>query len=351
MEELLRTCSRLVRSELKSETSLFVFHRLPAMVKSKVCPATSRARLTEQTRPSRFRFHHLFAILALSSLSLFLYTHRAPPTPPATPLSFCPPSTSRKHIPTVVLHTDGSSARTENRTYWVQHDRASSPFLPFSYPPRDLRFAQRAAAGEGQGPNGQGNLRAVAAEVVEEPTRLCPVYAVAGSRPPVVPTDWNNHKLMFGMSTSPDRVLSSLPVWSHWLPSSSSPLDPNSANADLPLVLILTPPPNPTEALRMREAVEEAQSLGMHVQMRAAEASRFETRYFTLVREMWVEALKRETTHGIITEWFIFACVLSPRQSDDSRVSATTTLSSLTLTRSFVCSRRTTRRRQCCSVR
>jgi hypothetical protein len=113
---------------------------------------------------------------------------------------------------------------------------------------------------------------------------------------------------MFGMSTIPDRVLASLDVWSHWLPSSLQPLDPNSSLIkELPLALILTPPPNPTEAARMREAVDEAQSLGMKVQMKAAEATRFETRYFALVQEMWNEATRIQAEEGVVTEWFVLA--------------------------------------------
>ncbi|KAK4696583.1 hypothetical protein P7C70_g8353, partial [Phenoliferia sp. Uapishka_3] len=113
---------------------------------------------------------------------------------------------------------------------------------------------------------------------------------------------------MFGMSTTPDRVLYNIPVWKHWLPTSSRPLDPLTPLVkDLPLVLILTPPPNPTEEARTREAMDEAQELGMFVEMRMRESDRFETRYFALVEEMWNRAVAREAEHGIKTEWFIFA--------------------------------------------
>jgi hypothetical protein len=116
---------------------------------------------------------------------------------------------------------------------------------------------------------------------------------------------------MFGMSTTPDRVLWNLPVWSHWLPAvpGNAPLDPTNKQqvSELPLLLVLTPPPNPTEEARTREAVDEAQTLGMYVEMRAREADRFETRYFALVEEMWKEALRRESEGGDKTEWFVFA--------------------------------------------
>ena len=43
--------------------------------------------------------------------------------------------------------------------------------------------------------------------------------------------------------------------------------------------------------------------------MKATEADRFETRYFSLVQEMWLEAQSREEATGIVTEWFVFASV------------------------------------------
>lgn len=115
---------------------------------------------------------------------------------------------------------------------------------------------------------------------------------------------------MFGMSTTPDRVLNNLDVWTHWLPLAPDPLDP-VAQPDvvktLPLVLILTPPPNPTEGMRIREAVDEGQALGMHIQIKEIPSDRFETRYFSLVQEMWTEAERRKKEEGVTTDWFVFS--------------------------------------------
>ena len=111
------------------------------------------------------------------------------------------------------------------------------------------------------------------------------------------------------MSTTPDRVLYNIPVWQHWMPAAKSALDPSSpANArNIPRVVILTPPPNPTEAARMREARDEAQGLGMNVDLKQRDSDRFETRYFSLTEEMWEEALKREAEEGVRVEWFVYS--------------------------------------------
>ena len=263
---------------------------------------------------ARLRFHHLLLLLVCISLSLFAYTHRTIPPPPASSLSFCPLTTSRKHVPTVILQASGRSGRNDNRTFWVAAEGKSAvPMLSYSYPSREMRFAQRTTEGGSASWNdnaGRGHLTGGVDDKEEEGKQLCPVFAVPSSPPPSVPSTWKDNSVMFGMSTSPDRVLNNLPVWSHWIPSSPSPLDPSSpATADLPIIFILTPPPNPTEAARTREAMEEAQSLGLFLKMRATEADRFETRYFSLVQEMWLEAQSREESTGIVTEWFVFACV------------------------------------------
>ena len=264
---------------------------------------------------ARLRFQHLLLLLVCISLSLFAYTHRTIAPPPADSLSFCPLTTSRKHVPTVILQASGRSDRNANRTFWVQGEgKKAVPMLPYSYPAREMRFAQRTAeAGSAnwQENAGRGHLSGGVDEKEEEGKPLCPVFAVPSSPPPSVPSTWKDNSVMFGMSTSPDRVLNNLPVWSHWIPSSPSPLDPASpATADLPIIFILTPLPNPTEAARTREALEEAQLLGLFLRMRATEADRFETRYFSLVQEMWLEAQRREGETGIVTEWFVFASVV-----------------------------------------
>lgn len=252
---------------------------------------------------------------------LFILRPRRPQRPISTTMSFCPFSTPRKHIPTVILQGDGHNDRNELRTYWVG-GRHPAKFLPYSYPPRDLRISQtimggsasrpvahhRAAAG-GLGAGGKlGHLTTTDREM-DEGVQLCSIHRVPSSPPPVVPSTWSNHKVMFGMATTPDRVLYNLPVWTHWLPSSPRPLDPTffSATKDLPLLLILTPPTNPTEQARVTEALEEGQVHGMFLKMRSREADRFETRYFGLAEEMWKEAQLREQKSGIKTEWFVFS--------------------------------------------
>ncbi|KAM0754798.1 hypothetical protein T439DRAFT_321844 [Meredithblackwellia eburnea MCA 4105] len=264
----------------------------------------------------RFRIQHVFAIIGLYSIYLFVISPSTSRPPPPTSMSFCPYSSPRRHIPTVILQAEGHSERTINRTHWVG-GREPASFLPYSYPPRDLRVAQTTSSSSpgAQGGNpyhnrGKGNLGGGVhgGQGLEDGKQLCEIHRVPSSPPPAIPKDWKNNKVMFGMSTTPDRVLYSLPVWSHWLPASPQALDPSTpAVKDLPLVLVLTPPPNPTEEARTREAMDEAQGIGMYIEMRPREADRFETRYFALVEEMWREAQKREAEHGIKTEWFVFA--------------------------------------------
>lgn len=227
-------------------------------------------------------------------------------------VELCPYSTSFKHIPTIILEGTQLDERTENRTFTLGDSTNPTPFLPYSYPPRELRFAQQMPSKDvqqkGRIKPGQGRLHE-GLPGDEKGEQLCKIHSVPSSPRPRTPQDWKNSKIMFGMSTTPDRVLWNLPVWKHWLPSSNAPLDPTNENQvkELPLLLVLTPPPNPTEEARTREAVEEAQSLGMYVEMRAREADRFETRYFALVEELWKEAVRRESQGGDRVEWFVFA--------------------------------------------
>ncbi|GAA5868713.1 hypothetical protein JCM3774_003633 [Rhodotorula dairenensis] len=286
--------------------------------------------------PFRLRMRHLIGTLVAISLGLFFFTgqpsdDRSAPTGthPATyststspagrekVLEYCPFSTERRHVPTVALIGDQARLPTENRTFYVADpvdDALPATFLPYAFPPRDLRFAQTLSGKEEKRPPGQGRLHeGVSGE--DKGKQLCRAHAVPSSPRPQIPATataagWKNSHVMFGMSTVPDRVLWNLPVWSHWLPKSPQPpLDfrDQAVMDQLPLVLVLMPEPNPTEEARSREAVDEANSLGMHVKMRAREADRFETRYFALTEEMWIEAKKREEIDGVRTEWFIFA--------------------------------------------
>lgn len=283
--------------------------------------------------PFRFRMQHLVGTLMAISLGLFYFTNQsggsggdgtskssttvtssaAAPVERSKVLEYCPYSTDRKHIPTIALIGDQARAPTENRTFYVADpidEALPAAFLPLASPARELRFAQTLSGKEEKRPAGQGRLREGLSE--DKGRQLCVAHHVPSSPRPQVPVlaQWKDSKVMFGMSTVPDRVLWNLPVWSHWLPKSPQPpLDfrDKSVIDQLPLVLILMPNPNPTEEARSREAVDEANSLGMHVKMRAREADRFETRYFALVEEMWIEAKRREETDGVRTEWFIFA--------------------------------------------
>ena len=229
-------------------------------------------------------------------------------------LELCPYSTSFKHVPTIILEGTQTSERTINRTYTLGDSSNPTPFLPYSYPPRELRFAQQMPSKDigggqkGRTKPGQGRLHE-GLPGDEKGEQLCKIHSVPSSPRPEIPQDWKNSKIMFGMSTTPDRVLWNLPVWKHWLPSLNAPLDPTNEKQThgLPMLLVLTPPPNPTEEARTREAVEEAQSLGMYVEMRAREADRFETRYFALVEELYKEAVRRESQGGDKVEWFVFA--------------------------------------------
>lgn len=256
----------------------------------------------------RFRLVHLVTILLSVSILIYLLggdssSSISSPAAKATLFSFCPYSTSQRHTPTIILQGDAESDRYANRTHFVGGFKGAT-FLPYAYPPRDLRFAQHISdAGAAAARPGRGHLD----EPDEEGKQLCKIHRVPSSPQIQPPKGWSNSKIMFGMSTTPDRVLYNLPVWAHWLPSAPGSLDSSTSKANLPLVLVLTPPPNPTERARMREAVEEAQGLGMNLEMRDKVSDRFETRYFALAEEMWADALRREAEEGIVTEWFVFS--------------------------------------------
>ncbi|GAA6002825.1 uncharacterized protein JCM10292_001320 [Rhodotorula paludigena] len=293
------------------------------------------------TLPSfRLKIRHLLFALALFSLSLFYFTggnskgstrrQSAAQRSLAELTVHCPFSTSRKHIPTVILQGTQAHDRHANRTVFVvdQPGDVPAPFLPYSYPPRDLRFAQTISP-QNEALNhkehhrpGMGRLHEGVHPDDESGSQLCKVYRVPSSPRPRLAGAFAHHKVMYGMSTTADRVLWNLPVWAQWLPGvPKPPLDPDDkgAVARLPLVLVLTPPTTAsdsnrhrdaieaTERLRAREAEEEAAIHGMHIALRPRAAERFETRYFALAEEMWREAKTREEKEGVHTEWFVFA--------------------------------------------
>ncbi|BGP41044.1 hypothetical protein JCM10449v2_005013 [Rhodotorula kratochvilovae] len=280
----------------------------------------------------RLQLRHLLVFLCLVSGSIFYFnTKGASRSVALTPsqkhtaklTSLCPYSTSRRHIPTVLLQGTQASDRTANRTVLVLDQPGDKPaaFLPYAYPPRDLRFAQTVAPAS-KAPNSGGRLAEGVHPDDERGAQLCALHRVPSSPRPAVPASWRNSAVMFGMSTLADRVLWNLPVWAHWLPGAPiPPLDPDNAAVvrELPLVLVLTPPSSAddrskhrdavteTERMRAREAEEEANVLGLHIALRPREADRFETRYFALAEEMWKEAKRREEKEGVKTEWFVFA--------------------------------------------
>ncbi|GAA5937037.1 hypothetical protein JCM3775_001934 [Rhodotorula graminis] len=293
------------------------------------------ARFLPSFRPLQMR--HLLLFLCCISFSIYWFTSgsgdggssslSASQKHTAQLTSLCPYSTSRRHVPTILLQGSQASSPNDNRTVAVldtQAPGADTPaaFLPYAYPPKDLRFAQTLGAKGVQPRPGAGRLTEGVHPDDERGEQLCPLYRVPSSPRPSVPASWRDSSVMFGMSTLADRVLWNLPVWAHWLPGApKAPLDPTDAALvrELPLVLVLTPPTTAdqgnkhraavteTERRRAREAEEEANVLGMQIALRPREAERFETRYFALAEEMWVEAKRREADEGVKTEWFVFA--------------------------------------------
>lgn len=251
----------------------------------------------------------MFALFVVVVPFYLLITHTPLALAPSSS-TFCPPYNPRQpHIPTVILQATGDEYRADNRTYWVTGE-AGDVFLPKSWPLHELRFAQRPMemSSNWDDPEDRYVAATSTSSSQEEATVACPVHVVPSSLRPIVPKHWKTNQIMFGMSTLPDRVLFNLPVWSHWLPSHGSAFEPSvSITSKLPLVLILIPPPNPTEEARAREALDEAQTLGLNIEIRSLEAGRFEMRYLALVEEMWAEAQKREEKEGVVTEWFVFA--------------------------------------------
>lgn len=297
----------------------------------------------------RLQLRHLLAFLCFVSISIYFLTSDSGPGAvrltasqrhTAKLTSLCPYSTSRRHVPTVLLQGSQASDRAANRTVAVLDPQSSggdkpAAFLPFAYPPRDLRFAQTVAGAASKARPGAGRLTEGVHPDDERGEQLCKLYRVPSSPRPAVPTSWKDSSVMFGMSTLADRVLWNLPVWAHWLPHAPTPpLDPENRAVvrELPLVLVLTPPTTAadgnkhrdavaeTERRRAREAEDEANVLGLHIALRPREADRFETRYFALAEEMWAEAKRREDEEGVKTEWFVFACVDFPSCTRSSRM-------------------------------
>lgn len=257
----------------------------------------------------------LFLSFTIFTLVYIYWTDESKSSTKPELLDYCPFSTSTHHIPTVILVGDGQSQPLQNRTFHVADSTDGLPveFLPKKVPTRDMRFSQQLNRVESKGKKVKPNR-------AEEGVQTCQIHRVPSSTLKELPKDWLPSKMMFGMSTTPDRVLYSIPVWQHWLPSLSQSQQPRTSEIfdeatqeeknQLPMLLILSPPGDSgTDTARMKESMDEARGRGMYVTMRELEAERFEKRYFLLAKEMAEEAEKREVETGVETEWFIFASV------------------------------------------
>ena len=258
-----------------------------------------------QKRTSRTTLY----ILLLIGTPLYLLTRRSS-EPHLPSQSFCPVTKAHSQpIPTVILQGTGTEFRHDNRTYWVT-DPSGAEFLPIQDPRHELRFLQKPPAVRSTWSAELDASEAQKAVLSEGAKSACSRHRVPSSPRPVVPSSWRENSIMFGMSTLPDRILFNIPVWSHWFPSHERGVEPTlSVTRQLPLILILVPPPNPTESARASEALDEAQTLGINLEIRSLVANRFEERYMGLVEEMWAQSLKREDKEGVKTEWFVFASV------------------------------------------
>lgn len=243
--------------------------------------------------------------ILLIGVPLYLLTRRSS-EPHLPSQSFCPVAKAHSQlIPTVILQGTGSEFRHDNRTYWVTDD-SGAEFFPIQEPRHELRFVQKPATVRSTWSEELDDKQG--AILSEGSKSSCSVHRVPSSVRPIYPSTWRDSSIMFGMSTLPDRILFNIPVWSHWIPTHAPGIEPTlSITRQLPLLLILVPPPNPTESARATEALDEAQTLGINLEIRSLVAGRFEERYMGLVEEMWAQSLRREDKEGVQTEWFVFA--------------------------------------------
>lgn len=109
-------------------------------------------------------------------------------------------------------------------------------------------------------------------------------------------------EIMFGMATTPSRVNKALPIWKHWVPTA------DEGNGDRGSTIFILDEPlsddlSDPEVRASSEANALARSLGINLDMRGVESERYETRYFSLVKEMWEEDGKL----GRKAKWFVIA--------------------------------------------
>lgn len=237
----------------------------------------------------------LFLLLALVS------TFR----PAVNNASIQPCPTDATH-PTFILQAQGdldpTALEPKDRTHWTRDSGSILPYtstdnlqLHLSTPLEDNNAAAVGGGGE------------------------CPHYRVPSSAMslPLKSKGGQEGKIIFGVATDCDRIKYHLPLWNHWLPSSSPASatvadkkkqhQVTSLTTSTPLLLVLTDHLNSTQIATKRAVQLQAKELGLRLEFRAREAERVEKRYFMLAEEMWDAAMRREMSEGIITDWFVFA--------------------------------------------
>lgn len=105
-------------------------------------------------------------------------------------------------------------------------------------------------------------------------------------------------RFMFGMATTPQRILRVLPVWEDWHSSSPIATLPSYTVAPSPpRFLVLSPPRTasgePTDAIEWDRARDKLYNSTIPLTLRSLAAPRNEQRYFSLVREMWKDEQER----------------------------------------------------------
>lgn len=249
---------------------------------------------------SRLRISQLPFLLLILVPSFLLLRKSTFSTPKLNSFSFCPTTLPNEvSVPTVILQGTGNEPRQRNRTFWLNHQET---FLPFDWP---LPHRERDSDGIEIPIKFQlGFEETWGGKMVEESNKkICNVHQIPTSPYSSIKSSWKNSKVMIGMSTPPSRASHHLLLWEHWLPSSLLP----TKQDDLPILLVLTPPLSAEETTLAEQVTEQAKEKGMIVKTRPIISDRFETRYLSLVKEMWIEAVKRESQTGVKTEWFIFA--------------------------------------------
>lgn len=130
-------------------------------------------------------------------------------------------------------------------------------------------------------------------------------------------------QFMFGLATTPQRILRALPAWEDWHASAPNATLPSWTKAPSPpRFLVLTPPRTasgePTDAIEWDRATELIANSSIPLTLRSLAAPRNEQRYFSLVREMWKDETERVAAAAMDrqspdeedldrVDWFVFA--------------------------------------------